>query len=185
MNATLIRAALTGFDADLATQIADYVELLELASVTDTLTGLANRDGWDAALHHALAYAARTDTPVSVVAIDLDRFKAVNDTHGHAAGDFVLEVVADRIRSHVREYDTAARYGGDEFGLIFPGVTATDAHHLVERLCADIGLPIVLPGGHAAVTIGATAGIADEYATATAIMAAADERMYARKQART
>ena len=112
-------------------------------SETDALTGLPNRRGFSALARPALARARRQGEPCVVVAFDLDRFKAVNDGHGHAAGDVVLRGVGAAIRASVRGGDVAGRLGGEEFALLLPGDDVADAVSVAERLrvaLADGGL---------------------------------------------
>lgn len=104
----------------------------------DTLTGLANRREFQSQGQRALAQAARQSTSITAVFIDLDRFKEVNDSEGHEAGDAVLVAVAEALRAHLRESDLAGRLGGDEFALLLPGMTGAGASiyagQLRERL---------------------------------------------------
>ena len=88
----------------------------------DPLTGLANRRLLDELLGRAIQRAKRLGTPLSVVFLDLDTFKSVNDTYGHEAGDAVLRVTAARLQTAVRDADVVARYGGDEFIVVYEGI---------------------------------------------------------------
>ena len=109
---------------------------------TDTLTGLANRRTWEEELPRELARARRTKRPVSIVVADLDGFKAVNDTHGHQAGDRLLRGIAAAFRSCLREVDVVARFGGDEFGFVLPDCPESQALKVAERLrlAAPVGV---------------------------------------------
>jgi diguanylate cyclase (GGDEF)-like protein len=116
---------------------------LEALSVTDELTGLANRRGFTLALKHALSNMRRHGGEAALIVVDLDGFKDVNDTFGHAAGDHVLRLVAENLRAHVRDTDTVARLGGDEFAMLLPGATqelarfrATALTRLIDRTVA-------------------------------------------------
>lgn len=116
---------------------------LEALSVTDELTGLANRRGFTLALKHALSNMRRHGGKAALILVDLDGFKEVNDTFGHAAGDHVLRLVGEILRGHVRDTDTVARLGGDEFALLLPGATqelarfrATALTRLIDRTVA-------------------------------------------------
>ena len=111
--------------------------LVELAA-TDELSGLWNRRHLRAALGSALADAARHGSPLSLVLLDLDGFKAFNDAHGHPAGDGVLHAVGETLRDHVRPGDVAARHGGEEFAVLMPGADAEGARACAERLRAAI-----------------------------------------------
>ncbi len=104
---------------DVTEQVA-VQEMIRHLAYHDTLTGLANRVMLDEQLRMAMATADRHGDVVGVVFLDLDAFKPVNDTFGHSAGDFVLKTVAERLAKCVREYDTVARVGGDEFLVLFP-----------------------------------------------------------------
>ena len=101
---------------------------------TDALTGLFGRRQFDERLAHDLALAERHGLPLSLAYIDVDDFKSINDTHGHAAGDHVLRALSDVLSSEVREVDTAARLGGDEFALILPDTDDRGARVLASKL---------------------------------------------------
>lgn len=114
--------------------------LSELAG-TDDLTGLPNRRAWDAVARRELAQMRRTGRPVCVAMIDLDEFKAYNDTHGHPAGDSLLRELASGWRGVIRDVDVLARYGGEEFALLLPGCGVPAGVGCIERLRRD------MPGG--------------------------------------
>lgn len=132
-------------------RLADGLRL----SVTDALTGLHNRRYALPALARIAERAAETGRTFAVMLLDLDRFKAVNDTWGHAVGDLVLTEVAGRLRAGVRPLDLVARLGGEEFLVALPDVTVEQAHRLAERLRRQIyEEPVALPqGGSIGVTI--------------------------------
>jgi len=128
-------------------------------STHDVLTGLPNRALFADRLEHALANAPRGGKRVAILWLDLDRFKEINDTLGHAAGDALLRVVASRMAGCLREGDTLARLGGDEFAVIQPHcVQEHDAEVLAGRLLEAASLPVDLDGGTA--QIGLSIGIA-------------------------
>ncbi|CAA2161163.1 putative signaling protein [Methylobacterium brachiatum] len=113
----------------------------------DALTDLPNRALFRDRLDQAIAHTARTHSPFAVLACDLDRFKAINDSLGHPAGDALLRVVAGRMRSVLRPYDTIARFGGDEFAIVLAYLDEPSAAAcLAERLIAAVGEPIFLDG---------------------------------------
>jgi diguanylate cyclase (GGDEF)-like protein len=121
----------------------------------DPLTGLANRRGLDQVLRQEVARAARTGGDLVVAVVDLDRFKHVNDTMGHQAGDQVLVQVAAALREGVREYDVAARLGGDEFVLVLPGCGPDEAVVVAERLRRGVNRSVTVADG-----VTATVGVA-------------------------
>jgi len=146
----------------------------------DTLTRLPNRRLLADRLEQAVRNASRNGHRVALLLIDLDGFKKVNDRHGHAAGDRVLETVAERLRDTVREVDTVARMGGDEFVVLLPEVgSADDALIVAGKIHAAIGEPIV-DGPHAH-AVGTSIGISvfpDHGENAEALLHRADHAMY-------
>jgi diguanylate cyclase (GGDEF)-like protein/PAS domain S-box-containing protein len=156
---------------------------LEQWASRDGLTGLWNRDRLVHELDRLLGERRRRDDrAASLLFVDLDGFKAVNDSLGHAAGDELLRLVARGLESHVRHTDTVARIGGDEFALLLPGTTAEQAERVAEKITAAIAA--VWPSGRAG---GASVGVASvgaEARSALEILAAADREMYAVKRAR-
>jgi diguanylate cyclase (GGDEF)-like protein len=119
---------------DLQEELLQAREALREQATHDALTGLLNRAAILAKLDDELARSARDGRPVSVLMMDLDRFKAVNDTHGHLAGDAVLREAASRLKSAARRYDSVGRYGGEEFLVVLPGCDAAAAAAQAERL---------------------------------------------------
>jgi diguanylate cyclase (GGDEF)-like protein/PAS domain S-box-containing protein len=115
-------------------QLRNVFGLLEQATRIDHLTGLPNRRAWDERLAEEVARAERDDLPLTVVMLDLDHFKRVNDEQGHASGDQLLKRCALAWRKALRPTDILARYGGEEFTLALIGCDATSAPEIVERL---------------------------------------------------
>ncbi len=115
-------------------QIAARSAQLELLSRTDGLTGLVNRPHWEHCLTQCFAQCRETGAAACLALIDLDHFKSVNDTRGHASGDLALQTFAQLLRRELREVDLIGRYGGEEFGVILPGLTLEAALPLIERL---------------------------------------------------
>ncbi len=115
----------------------EYEELYHQAS-RDALTGLINRRVFDERIITIIARAKRHSNPVCLACMDLDKFKQINDTHGHAVGDIVLQKVARIMEDMTRGCDILARIGGDEFVLILPDTTVSDSKILAERLCKSI-----------------------------------------------
>ena len=116
---------------------------LRWLSSIDALTGVLNRRALDRRLEEEVSRARREDRPLSVAMIDIDRFKAVNDAHGHAVGDRVLRIIARRLQRGARATDVLGRYGGEEFLLLLPSSDRDEAFALCERLRGRIsGRPI-------------------------------------------
>lgn len=162
---------------------------LKLA-VTDPLTGLFNRRYALAHLDRIAARARETGRRFAVMVLDLDRFKSVNDTWGHAAGDAVLEAVANRLRENMRPTDLVARIGGEEFLIALPDATIGAARIAAERLCRVIGeTPVLLPDGRNSVSVTISVGLAlgprlapgDEESAARDAFARADAALLAAK----
>ncbi|MGA2926778.1 MAG: EAL domain-containing protein [Solirubrobacteraceae bacterium] len=170
--------------ASLALTDAKTLEAMQEA-FHDPLTGLPNRALFLDRLEQALRAAGRTDRQPSVLFIDLDRFKAVNDTIGHAAGDELLCAVAARLRSCVRSGDTAARFGGDEFAVLLEdAANSLECNRVAERIIAAIRRPFTIDRRE--VFIGATVGIAAAGTSAPAadeLLRNADTAMYSAKRA--
>lgn len=132
-----------------------------LLAVTDPLTGLYNRRYALAHLDRLAHQAVAAGRRFAVMVVDLDRFKSVNDTYGHAAGDAVLEAVAKRLRDNLRPSDLVARIGGEEFLIALPEATMGSARIAAERICRVIGdTPVDLPASGGAVTVTASVGLA-------------------------
>ena len=151
----------------------------------DTLTGVANSRAFLEALEHELARMRRTGKPLTLAYVDLDHFKTVNDTPGHAAGDELLREVAARLTHSLRSVDTVARLGGDEFALLLPETDSAAGGIALERCHAAVGAGVrETPGVPANVgnTIGAIVFQHPPPSAETAIRAA-DDRMYKAKRA--
>ncbi len=169
-------------NASLARQLSEALLLVQAEAETDVLTGAPNRRALDELLRHQVQIAAATTRPFSVLLLDIDHFKLVNDTHGHGAGDDTLRAFAQRVREHLRQGDTCARYGGEEFVVVLPGTTLVAALEVAERLrhgVAEVSL-ISVPLVRTTVSIGAAQHRAGE--TAEQLMARADTAVYAAKR---
>ena len=159
-------------------------ELARLA-YRDALTGLGNRHHLDLVLAEELARAQQNRVPLSVVLLDIDFFKRINDHYGHQAGDDVLRALAHLIRRNLRQGDTAARYGGEEFCLVLPGAGAADALATTERVREEVAAADFLAAARR-LRITVSAGVAafpEHGATPQELLAAADGALYAAKRA--
>jgi diguanylate cyclase (GGDEF)-like protein len=172
--------------AEDVTARVDSEEQLRQALVHDALTGLPNRNSLAARLEHAILRVNRSGDRLALLFIDLDHFKKVNDTLGHAAGDEVLRQAAARIRACVREVDSVARLGGDEFVVLLETDVRPDTPGIIgERVRAAFASPFDWKGTE--VRCGASVGVSlypDNARDPAALLASADEAMYRVKTAR-
>lgn len=149
----------------------------------DILTGLPNRQLFDDRLHHAVTRAARDESKLAVMFVDLDHFKHINDSLGHFAGDQVLRITAERLNSCVRDADTVARLGGDEFTLLIENISLNgELERLVDRLLQTLAEPIHL--NERELFIGTSIGIAlfpRDGSSAETLLKNADTAMYRAK----
>ena len=158
---------------------------LERMAFYDPLTGLGNRNLFRDRLTHALEVAKRNHCELGLLLLDLDRFKTINDSLGHQAGDATLHEVGRRLRRSLRKADTAVRLGGDEFGAVLEtGVSFDGARAAARKIIESVRRPI--PHGRETLTVGASIGIAmfphhgDDY---DALVHRADAAMYRAKRA--
>ena len=179
------RALLT----DLSTLVITALEsrhranLLGHLAMTDYLTGLANRAEFERTVNSEISHANRTGEPFSVLFMDLDNFKVINDTYGHAAGDEVLIEVAQRMMEQVRTEDLLARFGGDEFGAFVRQESDDSIEALAHRIIEAVGKPITLSTGKT-VNVGISIGIttySEAIDSLTTLLAQADQALYAAK----
>ncbi|MHC8316308.1 diguanylate cyclase domain-containing protein [Pseudomonas sp. LB3P31] len=151
----------------------------------DSLTGLPNRAFFEGRLKRALRHASKLNERVAVLFLDSDRFKEINDSYGHAAGDAVLVAVADRVRAQLREEDLVARLGGDEFAVLLTPLHKTaDAERIAEKILASMEEPIPIPGDSQVLT-SLSIGVAvfpDHGNTPGTLLDAADAAMYQAKR---
>ncbi len=160
---------------------------LELLARVDTLTGLPNRRQFDEGIDAALHRARRLRQPVALMFLDIDHFKAINDTHGHAGGDAVLCEFGRRLKACVRNTDMVARLAGDEFVVLLENLAgASELERLAEKVVASIRPPFRIESGELAVTTSIGVAITTDAATsASTLLLHADEALYrAKKQGR-
>ncbi len=136
------------------------LERLKLAGLTDHLTKVHNRRYFDARCHEEAAHARRHGQPLACMLLDIDRFKRINDTLGHLAGDEVLREVAHLIRLQLRGSDIVARYGGEEFVVLMPRTALDRAHEIAERMRAAVAAEALHPLPGESLTVTLSIGVA-------------------------
>lgn len=170
------------------TQLEEANRRLEALSFLDALTGVANRRAFDQALDGEWRRGIRSRSPLTVILIDIDHFKAFNDTYGHQAGDRCLATVAAALAGVVhRAADRVARYGGEEFVALLPATDAPGAGAVAERMrlaIETLALPhAASPATHVTISLGYATTIPSELTAAEALLAAADAALYEAKGA--
>jgi diguanylate cyclase (GGDEF)-like protein len=182
----LLFGAAVAFSFFLARTLHNLHELTSEQAVTDELTGLSNQRQFRELLGNEVARATRFGHPLSLLMLDIDDFKAVNDRHGHLQGDDVLAAVAAAIAAEVREVDEPARYGGEEFAVVLPETDPAGAAELAERIRSSIaadGVPARAGGGTVSVTASiGVAGLGGKAEDAEGLVAEADEALYEAKK---
>ncbi|HVY29938.1 MAG TPA: diguanylate cyclase [Polyangiaceae bacterium] len=171
---------------ELQEQLVKARESLRFEAMHDSLTGLLNRGAVIEQLTKELVRASRRGAPVSVLMGDLDHFKAINDTHGHAAGDAVLREAARRLKAGVRAYDNVGRLGGEEFICVLPECDAKTGLAVATRLCRSLAdTPTKFGGSDIAHSISIGVAATDQFGSARAdeLMRAADAALYRAKHA--
>jgi diguanylate cyclase (GGDEF)-like protein len=172
----------------IGSQIGQYIvrrraETEKHVAMHDTVTGLPSRLLFMETLEHAVVQAQRHGRPLAVMFIDLDRFKLVNDTLGHEAGDTLLKEVARRLKLRLRKGDTVARLGGDEFVMLLEDITSTrDTLLVAQKLISDIAAPYSVAGEQ--VTVTASIGVSrypEDGADSATLLRHADAAMYRAK----
>ncbi len=171
--------------AAIAIDNAQLFAKVQHMATTDELTGLRNRRSFFAMSGHEFERAKRYDHPISAIMLDIDHFKKVNDTYGHAVGDEVLRVVAQRTQQQVREFDIAGRYGGEEFAIILPQTELYDATQVAKRLHQSVAEhPIKIKDGHIKVTVSLGVAQSSEMTpTLDRLLDQADQALFIAKNA--
>jgi diguanylate cyclase (GGDEF)-like protein len=166
--------------------LQDASESLNRQSMTDGLTGLFNHRYIQERLGLELERATRYQTPLSILMVDIDDFKKVNDDHGHMVGDEALKHVTHRLKEAVRKVDIVGRYGGEEFLVILPQTSQQTATEVAERIVADLRANPLQIEGKPPLTVTVTAGLASgpqaEQSSRNALIKAADEALYRGKR---
>jgi len=166
-------------------RILELQQSLRFAATHDFLTTLLNRSEILATLEREVSRGARDDKPASIILADIDHFKRINDTLGHAAGDGVLKEVARRLKADLRPYDLVGRYGGEEFLLILPGCNLANGSRRADDIRKLVAAqPIKTPAGATSTTIsmGVTATDTSRYCTPAEFLQEADVSLYAAKK---
>jgi diguanylate cyclase (GGDEF)-like protein len=158
-------------------RVDDLVRALESQAREDPVTALPNRRAFDEQLERALASARRGPSPLSLLVLDVDRFKDVNDLHGHPAGDAALRSVAESLRAATRDADAIARLGGDEFAVLMADCDAADALHVARAVRSEVSLRTTATGEPMTVSVG-VATTRDGRSTSAALLAASDAALY-------
>jgi two-component system cell cycle response regulator len=167
-----------------ALKLAETLEALRQLATRDQLTGMLNRREFDRILAEEEDRSRRFGHPFSLVLLDIDHFKSVNDTHGHQVGDRVLQAVASRVVSGLRTVDRAARFGGEEFALIIMQADRKAALESAQRACAAVAREPVPISAEQSLKITVSAGAAEmpsNARTGADLVAAADKALYAAK----
>jgi diguanylate cyclase (GGDEF)-like protein len=171
---------------ELQEQLVKARESLRFEAMHDSLTGLLNRGAVLEQLTKELVRASRRGSPVSVLMGDLDHFKVINDTHGHAAGDAVLRETARRLKAGMRAYDSVGRLGGEEFIAVLPECDAKTGLSVAHRLCRSLAdAPTPYGGNSIAHSISIGVAATDQFGSARAdeLIRAADAALYRAKHA--
>lgn len=167
------------------TELRRTAERLTQMAQTDGLTGLSNRAFFDRALEHEVARTERSRVPFSLMLLDIDHFKRLNDTYGHQTGDLVLQAVAGVLLASARTSDVVCRYGGEEFGIILPETTAPKAVVLANRIhhnLANLSLQLPQINQPITISIGIKCISGKTHLTAWQVVEEADRALYDAKR---
>ena len=169
-------------NARLAEQLRLHLVAVEEEAATDPLTGVLNRRALQRLLDREISRADATGVGISVLALDLDHFKAINDTHGHAAGDEALRAFAARVRVQLRQSDHLARMGGEEFVVVLPGATEPKAMEIAERLRAAVAEAPLVASPHIVATVSIGVARRQTGEPAAGLLERADAATYVAKR---
>ncbi len=185
-NTTLLLAKIKAMlrIKSLSEELKKKNQMLEEMAITDGLTGIPNYRYFIDKLEEEVKRGRRYSTPFTLLILDLDNFKEVNDTHGHRHGDFVLKEVAVRLQHGLRETDILARYGGDEFALLLTQTDSEGGKNVADQVLERLALPIVANKIEHFIeaSIGVVASDAMHPATADELIVAADKALYMAKE---
>lgn len=179
-------AAMVAESLKLALSNVRLRETLHDQAIRDPLTGLLNRRYLDETLGREISRAQRERRPLSIVMLDLDHFKAVNDTWGHEAGDAVLSHLAATLRNHLRMSDLACRFGGEEFVVVMPGASLREARERIEELAGHVRTEAIVHGSMHLPPVTFSAGLVQvgiHGCAAEQLLRSADQALYAAKEA--
>ena len=166
---------------EMAITIADLFQAVREEAVTDALTGLYNRRYFEESLNKEVARAKRQNTPFSVIGIDLDFLKKINDTYGHSYGDLAIKTIADILKSNARSIDIPARIGGEEFDVLLPGISSDGAMIAAERIRKAIESKEIETIGHITGSLG-VATFLEHTSNVEELLELTDQAMYSSKR---
>lgn len=170
-----------------ARKLGETLNQLQQLATRDPLTGLSNRREFQRMIDEECQRGLRFNHPFTLVLLDLDHFKRVNDTHGHQVGDEVLRHVASLLAGQLRSVDRVARFGGEEFAILMVESNRQQATEALERITALLAeMPCLVPGRNLVLPVTLSAGVAElpiDAATSDSLIAAADAALYAAKKA--
>jgi two-component system, cell cycle response regulator len=170
---------------ELNERLIEAQHALEIVARTDALTGILNRGAIVRRLEEEMARALRENVALSVGMLDIDHFKCVNDTHGHAVGDIVLRAVVQRSQTVLRRYDVLGRFGGEEFLVIVPGAESPQALEILERIRSTVAdSPILVEGRELTVTVSVGGATSRGEPIDRLLIRADDELYHAKEQGR-
>jgi diguanylate cyclase (GGDEF)-like protein len=185
-NTTLLLAKIKAMlrIRSLSEELKNKNKMLEEMAITDGLTGIPNYRYFIDKLEEEVRRGRRYSTPFTLLILDLDNFKDVNDTHGHRHGDFVLKEVASRLQHGLRDTDILARYGGDEFALLLTQTDSVGGKNVADQILERLALPIVANGIEHFIEASIGVVVSDTIAPASAdeLIVAADKALYTAKE---